>query len=103
MSTVTELRVEGITGVDEVARVQAALREHPEVRDVMVELVPDAPARVSVVTLEMLNVAKLRHAARDAGFTVVEASVTRDAEAAAFAAQAHARQTAHSRAAHVAD
>lgn len=103
MATVTELKVDGIDGADDVARVQGALRAKQDVRDVLVELSAEGPARVTVVTQDLLDVAALRHAASNAGFTVVDVSVTRDAEAVAFAAQAHAMQSAHTQAAHVAD
>lgn len=103
MTTVTELMVDGIDGTDDVARVQGALRAKPEVRDVLVELPAEGPARVTVVTRELLDVAALRHAANNAGFKVLDVSVTRDAEAVAFAAQAQAMQSAHTKAAHAAD
>lgn len=100
MTTTTELSVEGIAGTEEVARVRTALRERPGVQDVLVELTSGAPARVTIVSREPLDTAELRGTAEGAGFHVLEVSVTRDAEAVAFASQAKAMQNAHTEAAH---
>ncbi|GIJ00009.1 copper chaperone CopZ [Sediminihabitans luteus] len=95
MTTVTTLHVQGITGIDDVARVRAALEGVAGTQEVAVELRAGRPAQVRVHSHGLLDDVALRAAVEDAGLTVAAVDVAPDAEALERATQAAAMQAAH--------
>ncbi|MCA5894500.1 heavy-metal-associated domain-containing protein [Isoptericola sp. NEAU-Y5] len=96
MSTVTTLGVTGMTCANCVAHVTSDLKDVAGVEDVTVELNVGGESEVAVFSDEPLDEAALREAVDEAGYEVSSVSVQADALAAQQAAQAPARQEAHS-------
>jgi hypothetical protein len=92
MTTMTHIKIDGVTDSPTVAKVSAALKGVPGMGRFTAELHREGTATVAALTEDWIDVDGLRAAITEAGFPVSDITITQDALAKAMREQAPGRQ-----------